>query len=114
MITRSDGTCIATNIEYADTRFKQSLGLMFRSRIENDYALVFELKEQRVCDVHMLFVPFDIDVLFLDEFRTVFMIDILKAWTGRVKTFNDAKYIIEMKSGSVIEKNISVGDIFIF
>jgi uncharacterized membrane protein (UPF0127 family) len=105
---RRNGKCIIPNVEYANTLFKRTLGLMFRRRIKNDYALFFSLEREAVCDVHMLFVPFDIDIVFLDIFCNVVKIDTLKSWAGRSKCFCSS--FIECKNGTVDAHELKIGD----
>lgn len=105
MIANQNNTCIASKVEHADTFFKQALGLMFRFRIEQDYALMFRFKEERTVDIHMLFVPFDIVVVLLDGHDIVTRIVNLKAWSGRMKA-HGVKTILEMNHAN----EVKVGD----
>lgn len=64
----ADGTdtrTIATEIEFAETRLQQARGLMFRRSIPEEYALVFPFEAASKRDLHMLFVPFSIDAIWL-------------------------------------------------
>lgn len=56
---------LATDVEFADTTLSRMLGFMFRSRPSDDYALVFRFDRPRPRSLHMLFVPFAIDALWL-------------------------------------------------
>lgn len=99
---------IISNVERADTLFKRSLGLMFRRQIKNDYALLFSFERKTVCDVHMLFVPFDIDIIFLDCSGAVVDLCTLKAWTGVYKV--ECCSFIECKKGTISIFDIRIGD----
>ena len=112
MISRN-GSCLICDVEYADTPFRQAMGLMFRRNIRDDYALVFRLKKSTTTGVHMLFVPFGIDIVFLDVYNCVVLVDSLNAWCGRVRITPDVKTIIEMKGGVVALKKIKVGDVLV-
>ena len=79
---------------------------MFKSK---PIPLIFNLPETRTIDVHMLFVFFNIDVLFLDSNNTSTKINTLKSWTGRMK--GSAKTIIELPEGTIKEHQIEVGDV---
>lgn len=83
------------------------MGLMLHRPIKDDYALVFTLERQTVCDVHMLFVLFDIDILFLDLHNHIIKIDTLKSWTGRSECF--CKTIIECKRGTIDKFSLEIG-----
>ncbi|MEA5387772.1 DUF192 domain-containing protein [Haloarculaceae archaeon H-GB11] len=58
---------LATQGDLADTVLSQTRGLMFRRSIPDDYALVFRFDDADRRFVHMLFVPFPIDVLWLRD-----------------------------------------------
>lgn len=84
---------------------------MFRGK--PDYALVFELeKETRLgASIHMLFVFFPIDVVYLDSGKKV--VDIksgLKPWSLNYTPKKAAKYFVEFPVGKLREK-IGLGDV---
>jgi len=56
---------LASDAETADGIVSQGLGLMFRRSIPEDYALVFPFSAASKRGLHMVFVPFDIDALWL-------------------------------------------------
>ena len=91
--------------------FCKALGLMFRSK-KPDYGLVFIFNKELRADLHMLFVFFPIDVLFLDKDKKV--VDIKKDF----KPFSyyapkaKAMFVIEMPVG--VLKNTRVGDRIVF
>jgi hypothetical protein len=79
-----DGTGLrplATDVEVADSILSRGRGLMFRRSIPEDYALVFEFDGTARRSVHMLFVPFPIDVIWLED-ETVTAVERLSPWTG--------------------------------
>ena len=85
----------------------KALGFMFRVR-KPDYALIFVFSKEARRELHMLFVFFSIDVLFLDKNKRV--VDIKKNF----KPFSyyipkaKAKYVIEVPSGML--RNTMIGD----
>jgi len=87
--------------------FCKAFGFMFRFK-KPEKALVFIFKNKRRIDLHMLFVFFPIDVLFLDKNKKV--VDIKKNF----KPFSyyaskaRAEYVIELPRGSL--GNTSKGD----
>ncbi|MFB6082146.1 MAG: DUF192 domain-containing protein [Halanaeroarchaeum sp.] len=88
---------LATTVETADTFLSQVRGLMFRRSVPDDYALVFRFDEADDRDVHMLFVFFPLDVLWLvaDE---VVAVKRLSPWTGvAVET---ADTLVELPAGA--------------
>lgn len=76
-----DPRVLADRVERADRFLLKLRGLMFRRRIPEDYALVFEFDRSARRGVHMLFVPFPIDVVWTvaDE---VTRVRTLRAWVG--------------------------------
>jgi len=99
---------IAKKIEFARILLTQTLGLMFRKSIPSCYSMIFVLKEPAAVNIHMLFVFFPIDVIFLNEEKKVMGLSLLKPWVG-YKAMEDIKYILEMKAGTIEMFNLSVG-----
>ena len=58
---------LATDIDVADSTLAQARGLMFRRSVPNDYALVFPFDAPEPRTLHMLFVPFPIDALWISN-----------------------------------------------
>ena len=107
-----NGKRIISNLERADNTFKRTLGLMLRTHIKDDYGLLFSFVEQTTCDIHMLFVPFDIDIIFLDYNCKVIDLRTLKAWTGRYKV--NCCSFIECKKGTIEKNGIKIGGLVSF
>lgn len=101
--------CIISTVERANTLFKRTLGLMFRGHIESDHSLLFSFERLTACGVHMLFVPFDIDIIFLDCDSVVVDTVTLPAWAGRYKV--DCCSFIECKKGTVERNQVRIGDL---
>lgn len=112
-LLKYNGVVIAKNIEYARSFLARMSGLMFRKAIPSDHAMIFILKEPSFVSVHMLFVFYDIDVIFLNKKKIVLDTSTLKSWTG-YKSMNDIKYILEMKAGSIDLFNIEIGGLIEF
>lgn len=87
--------------------FCKALGLMFRSK-KPDFGLVFVFNRELRADLHMLFVFFPIDVLFLDKNKKV--VDIKKNFKpfGYCAPKAKAMFVVEMPVGLL--KNTVVGD----
>jgi hypothetical protein len=114
MIIKSKNTVVATNVEFACSIFKQVKGLMFSRRIPDDYALVFVLKKPQKVSLHMLFVNYPIDAIFLDEKKRVIKTSSLYAWIGLSFCKEKVKYIIETSHGKFTKLGIKTGDVFDF
>ncbi|MCL7410876.1 MAG: DUF192 domain-containing protein [Methanosarcinaceae archaeon] len=109
MLLKSNGKIIASDVEFARSIVSQTRGLMFRKNIQNNYALVFEMRKSKKVSLHMLFVGFPIDVLFLDESKTITRTAKLSPWIGRASSGEKIKYIIEMPDGTISRNDLSVG-----
>jgi hypothetical protein len=72
---------LASEVEVADHWIRQGIGLMFRRRIGGDQALVFDFDSVDERNLGMLFVPFDIDCIWLVDGQVV-QTERLEAWTG--------------------------------
>ena len=99
------GTVLAGTVDTADSFLTQARGLMFRRSIPDDYALVFRFDGVASRDVHMVFVPFALDVLWLVD-GEVQRKERLSAWTGIAKARADQ--LIELPAGSA--DRVDVGD----
>lgn len=101
---------LANNVKiYKD--FHKVLGLMFKRPLKNKEAVIFILdKEGRInASIHMFFVFFSIDVVWLNKNKGV--VDIrknVKPFTPLIVPRKKAKYIIEFPNEGI--KNIKIGD----
>ncbi|MBN2566641.1 DUF192 domain-containing protein [Candidatus Woesearchaeota archaeon] len=101
-------TALLPNAKRLRNALSQAHGLMFRRRI-TDTGYVFEFSRPQRLGLHMLFVFFPIDCIFLDEDRKA--VDLKEGfrpftfYTSRQK----AKYLIEAPAGT-IEGKVRLGD----
>ncbi|VTT87179.1 hypothetical protein DM2_3217 [Halorubrum sp. DM2] len=63
--TDGSETVLASDVDVARSTLEQARGLMFRRSIPDDYALVFPFEAADTQWLHMLFVPFAIDAVWL-------------------------------------------------
>ena len=72
---------LASEVDVAESTLAQARGLMFRRSIPADYALVFPFGGVGHRSIHMVFVPFPIDAVWLadDEVQAV---KTVPAWYG--------------------------------
>jgi uncharacterized protein len=99
---------IARNIETCRTQISQMIGLMFRSSIPSDYAMIFVMKKPSSVGIHMLFMRFPIDVIFLNEDKQIIGLSHLKPWTGH-SSMKNVKYIIETNPDVIEKYKLSIG-----
>ncbi|HEY3421848.1 MAG TPA: DUF192 domain-containing protein [Methanocellaceae archaeon] len=110
-ITKDDGSIVATEVERADSILKQVIGLMFRKRVPESFAMVFTMKRDNRDGIHMLFVRFPIDVVFLDKDKRI--LDIhrnLKPWTGLAFSKKAFRYAMEMPAGAADRSSLREGE----
>lgn len=100
-----DVRTLASSVETADSLLSQARGLMFRRSIPADYALVFPFGDAGVRDAHMVFVPFDIDAVWLEN-EEVQHVETMSAWTGRAEARCDT--LVELPAG--VAGDVRVGD----
>ncbi|WP_227375834.1 DUF192 domain-containing protein [Haladaptatus halobius] len=107
VVHESDGASktLATNVETADPFLSQARGLMFRRSILDDYALAFRFDAAAARDVHMVFVPFPLDMVWTRD-EDVRRVERLRPWLGRAKA--DADVMFELPAGSA--SAVEVGD----
>ncbi len=107
-VLKYNGIEIAKNIEFARTAISRMLGLMFRRSIHDDFAMIFVVKKKTDVSVHMLFVFFPIDVVFLNDEKKISGFSRLVPWTG-YKTMKNVKYVIEMRAGTIEKNKLAIG-----
>jgi len=91
---------LAADIEHAEGVLGRARGLMFRSSIPDDYALVFEFDGASKRSIHMLFVRFPIDVLWLVD-EAVTHRETLRPWRGLAVA--EADTVVELPAGAAGE-----------
>jgi len=96
---------IATEIEIADSFLSRARGLMFRRSIPDEYGLVFRFDEPGSRDLHMVFVPFAIDAVWLVD-DEVTAVERLRPWIGLGKATADT--VLELPAGAAAD--IEPGD----
>lgn len=88
-------------IKYCDTFFTQLRGLTFRSRLPLDEGLLLVGKRDSRLDssIHMLFVPFDLSVIWIDSAMQVVDKVLAKAWRPAYFPRHPAQYALEIHPG---------------
>lgn len=107
------GKVLSDSVELVSTTFKQELGLMFRLSLPETHSLLFILEKSTPITVHMLFVFFSIDVIFLDYNQKIIGFSHLKPFFG-FASMKNISYIIEIKSGTIQKFNLKLGKMIEF
>ncbi len=101
------GKVISERAVLCRSLLSKARGLMFRARHKD---LVFEFKKEKIVGIHMLFVFFPIDLLFLDSNMKVAEIkENLKPFSFYTPK-NKARLVIELKKGKVGENSVRLKD----
>lgn len=108
-LTTGDGRIVSADVELADTFVKKLLGLMFRKSFNG--ALIFDMGRETYDGIHMLFVRFPIDVVFLGPDRRI--VDLkanLRPWLGTAFPKSRFMYAIELPAGTVDKVQLKEGE----
>jgi uncharacterized protein len=102
------GKVLADQLEVPRTFVGRGIGLMFRSRLEPGRGMWIS-----PCDggIHMLFMRFAIDAVFLDRQERVKKVyPSLPPWSGVVWLVWGAHSVLELPAGSTAEIDLQPGD----
>ncbi|WP_435126997.1 DUF192 domain-containing protein [Halobaculum sp. D14] len=91
---------LATDVDVAETTLEKARGFMFRLSAPEGGALVFPFDDVDTRDLHMLFVPFALDAVWLvdGEVRTVKR---LRPWLG--VGWAAADTVVELPAGAAAD-----------
>lgn len=109
LINKSKGTNLG-KFDLADSFMSRFLGLMFQKDIERGLILKIPSSRSRHGSaIHMFFMRFPLDIVFTNADKKVVdmvSIDPWKMYTPKTP----AKYVIEMKKGSINKFKLEIGD----
>jgi uncharacterized protein len=102
---------LASNAERATSFLARGRGLMMRQEFPDGSGMVID----PCSSIHMFFMRFPIDVLYLDrDDKVVRVQEGIKPWrVGPLRT-KGAKYVIELPAGTVAKSRTSAGDQIVF
>jgi uncharacterized protein len=104
-LRREDGTVVCERCLLAETALTRMKGLLGRRDLPSGEGILLK----PASSVHMAFMRFPIDALFLDrELRVVKVVADLQPW--RVAAARGAKSVLEMRAGEAARRGLSVGD----
>lgn len=98
---------IADDIKVAENFFTRSIGLLSKKSLSGNEGLIIK----PCCSIHTFFMKFDIDVLFVNkQNKIIALYENVKPW--RILPIHlRSYYVIELPSGSIMNKNIQKNDI---
>ena len=113
-IERASSPNSGLDLKYCDTFFSKLMGLMFRKEIQPGEGIILaERDESRLnTSIHMLFMRFDITVLWLDKQLVIVDKILAKKWRPFYFSKEPAQYVIEIHQSKFEEFN--VGERLIF
>jgi len=97
---------ISKSYKSMDTIWQQAKGLMFQNKVKRP--LIFKFKESQKIPLHMWFVFCTIDVLYLDEDKTIVEMKQEFKPFAYYSPKKKAKYVIELKENTIKNNNIKL------
>jgi hypothetical protein len=105
IVDKTSGKSISADAGIAKTFFERLTGLMFRRSISPEEALIF----YNVSSIHMFFMRFPIDVLYLSkEMKVIKIKHSLLPW--RMSGCFGAKITVELPAGKAKANLVKIGD----
>lgn len=113
-IGKSSSPSIAVTLKYCDTFFSKFLGLMFSRELKPDSGIIIvEKNESRMnTAIHMMFMNYDITVLWLDKEMVIVDKVLAKKWTPFYASKKPAQYVVELHRSRF--SDYSLGDKLVF
>lgn len=103
----ADGAVVAEHIALADSVLSRFMGLMFRAELPEGHGLLL-----RPCSsIHMFFMRFPLDVVFVDAEGTVVrVLHAIRPWRASMPV-RGAKAAIELVAGSAARSGLAPGSV---
>jgi hypothetical protein len=103
----ADGAVVAEHVAVADGILSRLLGLMFRADLPDGHGLAL-----RPCNsIHMFFMRFPLDVLFVDgDGKVLRVLDSIKPWRASTPV-RGSKGAIELPAGTAARAGVSRGTV---
>jgi uncharacterized membrane protein (UPF0127 family) len=108
-VLTADGRVVCERCEIPESSFGRARGLLGRERLEPGEGMLID----RAGSVHMFFMRFPIDVVFLDRDRKVVGVRTeLRPW--RVAGARHAVAALELAAGAAAEAGVEEGEMLVF
>ncbi|MEA3453193.1 MAG: DUF192 domain-containing protein [Patescibacteria group bacterium] len=107
------------SIEIADTPEERNQGLMFRGELAEDKGMLFVFPKQGIYSFWMKNTLIPLDIIWIDEYQKVVFIEksALPCKTDICESINpknEAKYVLELKTGTAEAIDLKIGSEFSF
>lgn len=111
LINKTNKKIIAEKVIFAESIFAKFRGLMFCRQKDFDYALVFDFgrASKRTASIHMFFVFFPIDVIYLRDGRVVDIYKNVAPFTPYLEPKERADVLVEVPKGSIEKGGLEIG-----
>lgn len=107
---RTTGKILANNKIVCNTIISKTVGLMFKKELI-DCGYVFEFSRDVIGSIHMFFVFFPIDIIWLDKNLIVVELkENVKPFTPSLVPKKRCRYFIEIPSGTIKKSETKLGD----
>ncbi len=108
-----DGDTIFSDL--ADTEEKRVRGLMFRNTLNDDQGMLFVFEKEGLYSFWMKNMNFAIDIIWLDKFKRIVHLErevppCEKEPCPSYVTAVPAKYVLELKAGSIEKRKLKLYD----
>jgi uncharacterized membrane protein (UPF0127 family) len=112
MKVRTGGALLEFDVEIAQTPEQMQYGLMNRTDLPENYAMLFLFPDDRQRSMWMKDTPLPLDMLFVDKHGKILYIKqrATPNSTEEISFSTPARAVIEMLGGTAEKKNIQVGD----
>lgn len=106
VINISKNTVLGDRVALADSFISRLFGLVLRHSLPEGEGLII-----KPCNsIHMFFMKFSIDLLFVDKDDTiVYLVEEMKPWKIS-KVILNSYYVIELPSGVIAKTRTEIGD----
>ena len=107
VMNNRDQSVIGTRIRMADSFWSRFRGLMLAPELSDGEGLLIT-----PCNsIHMMFMRFPIDAIFLDSGNCIRAIyEKLRPWVGLSGWHRDVSSVLELKSGTIQKSGVRVND----
>lgn len=104
-------TVLAKKVTICNTLLSRTRGLMFHAPLKKDEAFLFTFPQQRKVWIHMLFVFFPIDQVFLDEKgKVVHLVESARPFQLRIVPSVPISALIELPANTIKQTKTKLGD----
>ncbi len=111
VINKTSRKTIAGSAKMCSSQMAKARGLMFSKPLKNR-ALIFVFRKEKRVALHMLFVFFPIDIMFLDEKQRVLELrEGVKPFTPFVKSRKRIRWVVELPNGTIKRTKTKIGDL---